>query len=149
VWTEETLNAWTAGIIDGEGSILISPRQRRKGNKCKQGYQVRVSVANTDVKMIIKLHDNWGGSFYHYHNKNEKRKDYYIWGIVDKQAEKLLKCIIPYLITKKDVGELALELRRRINNKIGRNPNIFSDEEKIIRLNIYEKSKQLNQRGVG
>ena len=52
----ETMKAWAAGIMDGEGSITIKPSGRGE-----MYLQVLVAIANTDGRMIDLVGDNWGG----------------------------------------------------------------------------------------
>jgi hypothetical protein len=83
---------WIAGIIDGEGSICLVKNTR----------QVRISVGNTDKKMIDRLLFLCGGSCYARTHHNPKYKPCWTWVLFKQnQVLWLLNCIIPHLVTKK------------------------------------------------
>ena len=96
--------AWAAGIIDGEGCILLNLNPKR------QTYTLRVSVTNTDPKMLKELKSIFGGSIQAANCRNDKAhwKSKWMWVLTCKQADKALSALLPYLITKKDQAQTAL-----------------------------------------
>ena len=99
--------AYLAGIIDGEGSISFV-----KSTGSWKGTAVRVSVKNTDLKLIRWLKDNFGGYIQEdrYGLKEHPNwKIRYKWG-TDATLEvlELLKRVFPYLVIKKDLALKAI-----------------------------------------
>jgi len=106
--------AWSAGIVDGEGSIEIHHRGSRRvkhriGEK-SEDYALLLGVGNTDERMPHRLGELFGG--------NVGKQDFdpgtgqlrmYYWRVYNKRAASVLRQILPYLITKREQAELALE----------------------------------------
>ena len=55
--------AYLAGIIDGEGTIVIAKGKIRKG-RINHPYSLRLVVMNTDIRLIEWLKENFGGSIH-------------------------------------------------------------------------------------
>ena len=53
---EETVKAYMAGIVDGEGSISISRQSNSKSYICQ------LAIVNTNRELIEWVCDNFGGS---------------------------------------------------------------------------------------
>lgn len=135
---KELRAAYAAGIIDGEGCITASFRP-----EYGEYGQVRVCVGNTDEAMIKWLQQHFGGSVYNY----PTTKKMFQWHIFCKNAEKFLRIVLPYLITKKEEALIALELRkviveRKNKTKNGRGHKI-SEEEKVHRNILIDKLHEL------
>jgi len=133
---------YTAGIIDGEGSIMII---KSKNPTCKRGYsyQLKVVVANTNEWLCQWLKMQYGGTIQYKKSKKLQKKDIYEWRIVSTQARQFLEYIIPYLIIKKAQAEIAI----RFQSSRGRgkprtnNENILDEAERI-------RMRRLNSKGV-
>ena len=103
---------WTAGIVDGEGSIGVYDTYR-KGRSTRL-WTVRVMVVNTDVRIIHRFHHLWGG---HFHmsaragmTKDERRKkDLWRWQVSGKEACRFLRRIRGSLVSKGEQADLLLE----------------------------------------
>lgn len=148
---------WTAGIIDGEGSVIAGPRPKQKG-RISVGWYTRVSVANTDIRMLEKLKSLWGGYISGAKvNRPDRCLDIYAWSINHKKVIPFLEQIEPHLIVKRKQAELVLELQRRISAKnwisiidakTGRaSGRMLPIEEVETRKEIFIKLKALNRRG--
>ena len=79
----EADNASAAGIIDGEGSIVIYQRPMRRiihlgkyGDRSSK-YELSVSVGMTDRKVPYFLKDAFGGSVCEVTQKSENRKKFW------------------------------------------------------------------------
>ena len=117
VTTEEL--AWAAGIVDGEGCIGLS-----KISKCH--WSLRLSVGNTDIRMLDKLkalfngtitlqnkkalHDKFSRDGYH-------RKPLWIWTVYGQKAEDILILLVPYLVVKHEQAEIGIKSRRYLAAK--------------------------------
>lgn len=101
---EKTKLAYLAGLIDGEGCLRIN-KEGRTG----------ITVTNTDLKMIAWIKENFGGKLY----KEDKTK--YGWRICyrveirkTKDVLKLLKAVLPYMITKREKAEELIKRAKEI-----------------------------------
>jgi len=150
---------WTAGIIDGEGSIGI-PKNNYQNQQGKYRYSVHLCVRNTDKKMIDKLVELWGGrTDKKACDKRYKAKRVYGWYLPASKVTDFGTKILPYLITKRPQMLLALELRNRIENKkgiiqvwrknlSGKHPSMWlTDFERSYRQKLREEIMGMNQRG--
>jgi len=136
---------YLAGIVDGEGTITICRSEYMNEKKGKYrngqryltiGFHVKVSVKNTDVRLVKWLKSRFGGEYYKSTAENANWKDGYVWHHAAESKQEFLLAILPYLIVKREQALVALEFLR-----LGsvRNP------EK--RQELYEKIVALNQRG--
>ena len=101
--------AWTAGIIDGEGSIFVM-KQKRDDRERDTNYILRVSVQSVDKIMSTELQRMWpdGAQFSVQRNGNENWSDTLKWQLSGKRAARFLKEILPYLRVKKEQAETAI-----------------------------------------
>lgn len=98
-----TIKAYTAGILDGEGSISAY-ESGYDGN-----YTLRITVVqrNDRIELLEFLHTHWGGTA-HNHDATNGRNNTYSWTIRAKEAKKMLLKILPYLMLKKPAARLAI-----------------------------------------
>ena len=94
--------AWVAGLIEGEGCISF-PNTGSKGYKY---YTVRVTVTNTDPRLLIRLRNLVGGSIYPHSAK--RKKSAWQWWIGGKNVLPFLAQIQPYLIGKREQADVAI-----------------------------------------
>lgn len=92
--------AWAAGIIDGEGCIYIS-----------KAYQLYIRVTMTDYPTIARLHTLFSvGTFSRATRKcMGDCRPAYSWVCAAKATQFVLLLVRPYLFTKLDQAEIALE----------------------------------------
>jgi len=103
--------AYAAGIIDGEGSIGAYTKDKQgRGGLCLQ-----LSVANTDIRMLVFLSELWGGSVSTLSRK-EIRRQLYEWRRVGQDCGNVLEDVLPYLIVKREQAELAIEFARTVRD---------------------------------
>lgn len=69
--------------------------------------------------MLERLREMYGGSIHENRStsSDSTRKPHYCWGIVSRQAEAYLRCVLPYLVAKREQADIALEYRE---NGVGR-----------------------------
>lgn len=125
---------WAAGIIDGEGCILLNIY--RAGNDC---YVLRVIVTNTDVSMLHRLKEIFGlGNIIPRPSNNPKHKMRWYWEVSSKKAEQVLTLVEPYLVSKRKQAQLGL-LSRTYMGKHGVNkPNPNKEELAWLRRQLQE-----------
>jgi hypothetical protein len=70
--------AWAAGVIEGEGSLL------------SKGYSPIVQIAMTDLDVLRRVQDIFGGHIYKIKKRESHWKDAWVWKI---QGETALNCI--------------------------------------------------------
>lgn len=104
--------AWSAGIIDGEGSIFITI-QKRIDRERPVNYLLRVSVQSTDPFMSPELKRLFPeGEVLSVQRGKPNCSDTLKWKITGKKAVKFLELILPYLRVKKDQAKLAIKFQR-------------------------------------
>lgn len=138
--------AYIAGIIDGEGSIIISKlRPNKNKGEINFRYQLFCKVTNTDRRLIQYLAEKTGQPNIVDNRKNpnpNSRKTFSIHWPVNTTIF-LLEKIYPYLVIKKEQVDLALEFRKTFDD------DGHKDARKEIidaREDFYLKMKQLHKR---
>jgi len=127
---------------------------RRRGAWC---WQAIVVVNNTDLAMLLRLRELWGGSICAGSDGRSSRKPTYRWAVASRKARVVLEALMPHLVTKRHVAELVLGFQRRVDAREGR---VFTrraqgrltgwaltPEERELRSTMVEHCRQLNQRG--
>lgn len=137
--------AYLAGIIDGEGSIML---WMNKGDpKIRGQFNLRINVSSTTKCLIDWLTDNFGGNSYELNAPSRKAhphwKQQYIWEVKKPDLLPFMKQIHPYLLIKKSHCEIAIKFRETFAKRERR----ISQETYDKRLNLYEQMKHLNLRG--
>ena len=141
--TDKITLGYTAGIIDGEGCIIICKNKTlRKGHKnISYLLQVRVGMATTQA--VTLLHKTFGGSYAH--RAYGKHTPMNIWTINSIAAEGFLKLILPYLKVKQEEAKVALEFREHMNNYMGRNGRRLNITEIALREAYKLKMQELKK----
>lgn len=134
--------AYLGGMIDGDGSIQIRKHPIRKARKSHE-YQLVVTVANTDRRLLDWLKENFGGGI-HTKKREENWSECYEWALQSpKAAYELLKNVKPYFVIKGEQAEVAIEFfettkRNRVSG--GRVPVWLNNK----REEYYQKMKDLH-----
>ena len=128
--------SYLAGIIDGEGSVDARFKHKMRT------VDFTLSVANTDVRLIEWIVENFGGRAIPIRQANPKHKIVWrvIWNVQD--ATQVLEDVMPYLIVKRERAELYLSLRALM----GRGEHL-TDEIRQQRLDLGARMAELNKRG--
>lgn len=118
----ETEKAYIAGIIDGEGSIILKHNRQlnRRGDGFYECYSLLVSVGNTDTELLEWLRSFGGKVYLGRKGDGGSRKPMYQWQLHTRKAAELLSVIYPYLIIKKKKAAAALffqEMRGNTRHK--------------------------------
>jgi|SRR3990172_5298428 len=99
--------AYMAGLIDGEGSIMIYRRGK--------GAAMRVTVANTSRVLLDWCSETCGvGNIVTTKPKREQHKPGGMWLVNSQAAASLLQQIRPYLVIKAKQADLALDFQRKL-----------------------------------
>ncbi len=125
MWRETDL-AWAAGIIDGEGCILLNIAHTNTGT----AYVLRVIVSNTSILMLNRLKEIFGvGNVIPRWKDQSKRpknaRMAWYYEASTKKAEYVLNLVLPYLVNKKPEAEIGLLSRKYIgvHGRNTENPN--------------------------
>jgi hypothetical protein len=139
----EALRGYTAGIVDGEGSIMIT---KKSGPTYRRGfiYQLEVLVVNTNEWLVNWLKMQYGGRINKRRSRRPEEKDCYAWSLSSQQAKRFLEFILPYLILKKPQAELAIQFqgaKRHTGLPPTEEQMAVEDAQRVV-------MKTLNQKGV-
>ena len=97
--------AWAAGVVDGEGCIHIATTRDRRVAGTYVRYDLRVSVANIDPRMCLRLRDLFGGGLTAY--SRARGRPYLVWAVSGARAVQILHELYPFLVCKQDQAEVA------------------------------------------
>lgn len=111
---EEIVKSYIAGLIDGEGSILLT-----KKNKWR--YPA-VSISSTTIEMLNFLIPLYGGCISQKRHLNKNYLTEYQYSVVYDKAILLLKDILPYLKhpIKKQRAELIINDYKKVTKRNGK-----------------------------
>ncbi len=113
--------AWAAGIIDGEGCIsIVQSRSSGRAGLSYVRYVTRVSVVNTDARMIQKLLGLFGGQLKTEKPEKAGWKVRHVWVLHALKAETFLVSILPWLVIKKEQADIAIASRSLRHGPKGR-----------------------------
>ena len=140
----DTINAYYAGLTDGEGYVGIRTSKNKKGDKIYERYTLQITITNCDLRVLERAVSIWGGHIYETTSKN-RIKTCWRWNITSKEASNFLMDIWPYTIIKKEQIEIALQLQERIS-KMKLNGYKMTNEERQIRKNMQTEIRKYNQR---
>lgn len=102
--------AYLAGIIDGEGSIMIQIQGKNKSRKINY-YSIRLLIINTYKPLMDWLLLNFGGNVIK-RKKIENRRLCYVWHSFSFNASNTLEKCLPFLIEKKRHAEIIIEFMK-------------------------------------
>ena len=139
--------AYTAGIIDGEGCISISPCDySRRGQHLRKNYCMRIFVTTTDAVICPWLQQTFGGAIYAYEDKRYGKKaalgTVRRWSLSMKASAGFLNAILPYLKLKKERAELALQFCELLRGPGGNKP--LPEENMVARRTCYDQMREFN-----
>jgi hypothetical protein len=125
--------AYIAGIIDGEGSIMLTKfHKNQHPSPC-------ISIASTSIELLdwIKARTGYGNIKSKKNYNTFKHQDSFVYTVKYNDAIKLLNDIIQYLIIpqKKQRAELILSEYKNITPRNGR----YSNELLLQKQVFYEK----------
>jgi hypothetical protein len=139
--TTETDYAWLAGIVDGEGSIMIS-RTRVQENHLGFSYRGAISISNTSEEMMKHILKIAGvGNLTRLPESRFDWKDRFNYHASAGAAQILLPKIMPYLILKKPQAEVLTEFLGLIG---GQGRKVAYDGRIDF---LYQKMRALNMKG--
>ena len=138
--------AYTAALVDGEGSIIIG----RRGYGCKTkrkrvNYHLEVKITNNDLSLLkdcisIFRRGNINQKSKR-SNKGERKFKTYVWHLHGSTAMDILKKILPFLKSKKEKALLGIKFQETLLLNNRRKP--ISRRNFRLRETMYLKMKSL------
>jgi hypothetical protein len=135
IMERDLLLAYMAGFTDGEGCIRIGKTYSAKRSV---NHRLEVIVANTDIKPLMLMHKNYGG-----HIRGRNFDNLLYWTVYNETAINYIKDIRPYLVTKAEQADVALEFFREKTKYLPAPNRRLPKEEIELRDRFYEKIKAL------
>lgn len=136
--------AWAAGFIDGDGFITIQNRKSVVNGKTYSGTYLRVGACQAKQDVLLELQSLFGGSIRIKNSGPNKegynRKQQWVWTLSTEQAYECLKQIIPFMIHKKEVAELALFFQETMST----NKQQLSEDTVKKRLALQAEITRIN-----
>lgn len=116
--------AMMAAYIDGEGSVLINPRNNRKDYSAPAaGFYLKVTVANTDVRLLAWIKTRFGGSYkdantaQYYKDRNCKTA--WHWSASSGHAAWILWNCLRFFVIKAEQAEIGIALQESMGKYSG------------------------------
>ena len=123
------IDAYAAGLIDGEGSIQLD-----KGSRFR--YPV-VSMASTTYELLSFMKENYGGSISSKKLYKENHKESWSWCVTHDRAIDTLARVVVYLRepTKKRKAELILAEYKLLTPRNGK----YTEEAARLKLDFENR----------
>lgn len=128
--------AYIAGIIDGEGTVTLTRQHVR------EMYSPEVSVANTNLQLLLWLKEKIGGYIRKKVRKLPQHHQAYTWTVRDNRAISLLKIVEKLLIVKRSHSELITRNYKKLTPRNGK----YTAEQARKKLELVAAIKKLNSR---
>ena len=154
------VEAWLAGLVDGEGSIMLSRRYasllappRVTSNYARRiHYRASCVVYNTDIRLmeVLKERTGWTTVYQHTRPERENRKrTSYSWRLNADGCRLWLPRVLPWLVIKRSQAELLLEalaIADRHTARVGQ-PHMVDPTALRRRDEIVAEISALNRKG--
>ncbi|MBA7584102.1 hypothetical protein ES708_26055 [subsurface metagenome] len=148
--------AYLAGLVDGEGSIVVHRTRPQKNRQRGNGkfysdktprFVVDIAVSMTDKNTIYWIKSLFGGCVYkRADNRQERYRDLYCWQIRANKAIAVMKLLLPYLRTKKYQAILCTTFQEKLilkRNKIWGKQ--ITEKQLDKRESFYRTNKAMNR----
>lgn len=134
---------YTAGILDGEGSIQINARRKERGKKNIYWYGT-VQITSSCKQVLTELASSWDiGRITSWKPRgSRKNRASHNWRFYGQDSGKFLKTVLPYLRIKKENAALYIEFIKFTGYK----RNALTKEIAHKRLGIALKLMKINER---
>jgi hypothetical protein len=138
-----------AAFIDGEGSILINTQ---KAKKVTRGWYLRVTVANTDIRLLMWCKERFGGAVREanaakYYGEHKNYKNAYHWSLGGYPGAWVLRNCLPFFVLKREQAEIGIALQESIGPRSQGRKKVLSDETIEHRRNLKKRLLVLKARG--
>lgn len=139
-----TMSAYAAGLIDGEGCILI--------NHSGGTYRAAVTVGMTSKALVVleRMKRCYGGSIKCSREATDRWDSAWAWTVAGVNARALLHDVAPYLVLKAEQAQIALkveEIRAGLGPLAGRRRPQWTDAERDRCAVLKHRMHELNAKG--
>jgi hypothetical protein len=146
----ETIIAYFAGIVDGEGALTAGSYAKAKNGN--PWYTTYLIISSTDEILIDWLVDHFGSKKFTYTRKQTPKnstKTVFKWQCTGERLLHLCELIYPYLIIKKRQAEIIMEMVKSGKQKFWakglRGPQVLP-EIHSLRANLCLELRSLHAR---
>jgi LAGLIDADG-like domain len=142
VWTLVE-RAYLAGIIDGEGSLVLRNNGTHRFGRALQ-------IGNTSLPLLEWIQSRFGGTVSFEKRPNPKHKPIYRWFAAADDIDAILEAVLPFLLVKTQQAHLLLAYSRTLGPKIHtkRSTNDTPVDLQRERFRIHRELRVLNKRGI-
>ena len=163
---KETVAAWLAGLLDGEGSVMLNKRTFSGNssattpmNSNPRYRPVVVLAAGTDYRLMEAIKNRIGVGQIYEHEVSNSSKSYnprarrqWTYRLNVSQITDILPHLLPWLVLKREQSDLLLEairIKKRLTPVKGSGWNTPEIRvPSVERLDeIYQEIRHLNTRG--
>lgn len=131
---------YAAGFFDGEGHVSICVAHSKQWKR--KYYALHVVVVNTNLEVLLRLRDQFGGSIAPKKLYAAHHKPSYRWRICSRQGLAFLEVVLPFLVVKKKEAEVAIEFQssmRHLGNRYVQMPDAVCER----RAAMHDELKRL------
>jgi hypothetical protein len=116
----EVLDAYVAGLIDGEGTITLS-----RNNRCDEFRTPVVSMTSTTRELVDLVQSAYGGSVRTHKTYRLHHSDSFIWSVRHDRALEMLRRVAPYLRVQEKArrANLILDRYKAVTPRYGKYSN--------------------------
>ena len=132
----EIEKAYLAGIVDGEGTVTLTRRQKN------QTPAPNVSVSNSSLPMLKWIKKRFGGHISTKKTYKSHHRQTYVWAVSYDNAIRLLGQIEEYLIIKKPQAKLIISKYKKSTIRTGKYTKALLKKK----MELVAKIRKLNQR---
>ena len=112
-----TLDAYAAGLVDGEGCIYVTNAARKGVGSRSYSAAVEIGMSVKAISLLRMIKREYGGTIKLSRPATDKWAEAHAWTIVGERAEACLLRLLPHLVLKQEQARLALrvmEIRRSL-----------------------------------
>lgn len=141
----ETMLAYLAGIVDGEGTIGIYEVAPQPPRRVSPQHKLYMSVGMTDHEIPALFKEIFGGALGVYHYNRERDRPFSKWHLWGKNASACCEALLPYLRVKRPQAELAIKFQAE-RFSFNRRSKGLPEGEVELRRATMATMRALNQR---
>jgi hypothetical protein len=131
---------YTAGLVDGEGTITLSQRKHKSIHFFKNPV---ISVASTTWELVEFLKETFGGHISSKKKYKSHHKQSYAWCVTNDNALDFIQKILPYMREPNKMyrAQLLLNEYKTVTQRNGR----YSYEQREAKLDFEKRFFLINQ----
>ena len=132
------IDAYAAGLIDGEGCISLSKHSNKSG--CTYAVRLEVGMAIKAMDILQWLAKTFGGTIRKTRNGSDRWMEAHTWGLFGKKAVPVLQQLLPQLKLKKQQAKLALSVQHLASDG-------WTPQNRERGAKLWECMRELNRKG--